>query len=133
MGKLLYECVEIPEADYITYVPLSSQKLIWRGYNQAQVIAETLASHISLPVYPLLVKVIDTQSQASMKNKKNRKNNTVSVYTVNYQYEKLLKDKRILIIDDVCTTGSTLNECAKALKAAQATTVTGLVVSHKTA
>lgn len=132
LGKMLYYCACIPQVDYITAVPMHPWKYNQRGYNQAELIAKELAQHSNIEYLGCLEKKYYTQSQASIQDKTSRKLKAANMYRVLPQYNKIIANKKILIIDDVYTTGSTLNACARALKMAKAKEIYGLVIAHKT-
>lgn len=107
--------------DIITCVPSKKDSLVKRGYNQAALIAEAFASKAKLPVYcDLLVAVGEPLDQIGL-NYEQRKENIKDCFAVTEP--KLCSGKRVLIIDDVITTGSTLSECAKTLIEAKALSV----------
>lgn len=135
----------------ITFVPLHWQRLAQRGYNQSEILARGVGKKLGLPVLSLLKKVKKTKRQAELSGSK-RRQNLEGVFEVNLKCHSgkegllvrnlkdsclrrndkidILKGKTIVLIDDVCTTGSTLNECARVLRAAGAKEVWGLVVSR---
>ena len=108
------------EYDVVTFVPMSKQSLRKRGYNQAQWLARYFCNLMDEDdlLIEALVKTKETASQESL-GRTERKTNLTNAYTINAD----VKGKRVLIIDDVKTTGSTLNECAKVLKKHGATAV----------
>ena len=114
--------------DIVTFAPMSRKSLRKRRYNQAEQIARHYC-HI-LNQHKLLVKAIvkvkETQPQEQLA-KNDRKTNLVGSYKINAN----VKGKRVLVIDDVKTTGATLNECAKVLKRAGATAVYGITVAAR--
>lgn len=111
--------------DVVTYVPISAERMKERGFNQSYPLADAVARNLHLPLSPLLHRTIDTDKQ-SHKNRYQRLHSISSMYQlaphagVYIQNIKKLKELqqplRILLIDDVYTTGSTLNACALALK-----------------
>lgn len=101
--------------DFITFVPLRKFHERIRGFNQAQLLADLISEHISVPAVPLLSKIRYTGVQHH-KNRQERAADVFGSYDVIDEYKYKLDDKTILLIDDVKTTGSTLNECAKMLK-----------------
>lgn len=101
--------------DIITFVPLRELHQMRRGFNQSELLADIISENISVPVEPLLEKVRYTGVQHH-KNMQRRKADVFGAYDVADEYKSDLYDKIILLIDDVKTTGSTLNECAKMLK-----------------
>jgi ComF family protein len=114
--------------DGITSIPLHHHKERRRGFNQSHLIAKELARHFQVPYEKnLLERRINTKAQASLR-KKERLRNMRAVFKVNPVFE--IKNLRILIIDDVATTLSTLNEAAKALKRKRVKRVWGLTVAR---
>lgn len=98
--------------DSIVPVPLHKKKLYHRGFNQSKVFGDGLAVELQLPVEELLEKKLDISSQTA-KTRLDRWINSRSAYTLNPASE--IKGKRILLIDDILTTGSTLEACARVL------------------
>ncbi|MFR5876558.1 MAG: ComF family protein [Eubacterium sp.] len=101
------------EFDYITYVPLTKKRMRKRGYNQSQLLADFIAKNINVPCSELLLKVRETSSQRESTAVQRRQNLRNAFKIVD---NADIKGKTILLIDDVKTTGSTLNECTKILK-----------------
>jgi competence protein ComFC len=110
--------------DCITYIPLSSERLAERGFNQAEQLSLGIGEAYNIPVFPLLKRVLHTGKQ-SYKTRGQRLNDLHNVFTfAEVEIESsnsILKSKgseplHILIIDDVYTTGSTLNECASIIR-----------------
>jgi len=102
--------------DIISWVPLSKKGLRKRGYDQAELIAKELAKIKGLPCERLLVKIKDTPRQSSIKGRQARADNVSGAYRC-ASAEELL-GKRVLLIDDIVTTGATLRECASILRGA---------------
>jgi ComF family protein len=110
-------------------VPLHPKRLRQRGYNQASLLAEELSKIIGLPVEEdALLRVQDVAPQARTKSAAERHQNVRTAFACN----KDIANKQILLIDDVCTTGATLDACAVALKNAGATSVWGLTIARET-
>lgn len=101
--------------DFITYVPFRRWHRIKRGFNQAQLLAEELSKKMNVPCVCLLKKVRYTGVQHK-KTQAQRKADIFGAFDVCDKYKNQLNDKTILLVDDVKTTGATLNECAKMLK-----------------
>jgi len=130
MAELLEEfltSVPLP-CDIITPVPSHPDRVRSRGYNQAALLAYELGHRCSLPVFDKgLVRVKNTSSQVSL-GLTDRWSNVEGAFRCR---DHVFEDRSVLLIDDVCTTGATLNSCAKALKAAGAATVCGLTLSRE--
>ena len=111
----------------IVPVPLAPKRLRQRGFNQSLVLARYISKSLKLPVdYLSLIRTKDTLPQ-SLLSPKERKKNVKDAFQVKGDN---LKGKRIILIDDVATTGNTLNECAKVLKKAGAIEVRCLVFAR---
>lgn len=100
--------------DYVTFVPMTKRKLRKRGYNQAELLASATAKIINADCLQLLDKIRETESQRS-NSAKARKTNLYGAFDLHEGAD--VKGKTILLVDDVKTTGSTLNECSEVLKA----------------
>lgn len=107
-------------------VPLHRSRQRWRGFNQANILAQNLAQYFDLSVNSdSLLRIKKTKSQAKL-DASGRHENVKGSFS--WKANNLL-GQNIIIIDDVATTNSTLNECARVLKAAGAGQVWGLVVA----
>ncbi len=114
------------QIDLITAVPLNEKRHKERGYNQAEVLARPLARKMGIPYSLHLIKRIkQTKSQVGL-SLLDRQNNVADAFLT---VSTLVVSKNILIIDDVATTGSTLDACAKALKDAGAKNVFALTLA----
>jgi ComF family protein len=128
VGRAAAELVE--EADAIAPVPLHALRLLKRRYNQAAEIARPLARRADRAYLPdALVRVRRTDSQGS-KSGSGRRRNVQGAFVVPEARRKAVKGRRVLLIDDVFTTGATLDACAKALLAAGARAVDAAVVAR---
>ncbi|MBE6783424.1 MAG: ComF family protein [Ruminococcaceae bacterium] len=104
--------------DYLICVPMTKQRKRKRGYNQCEILIRKIAKAFNMKATPeLLTKIKNTPPQVGL-NYQQRKTNLSGAFAVNKKFD--VKDKTILICDDVFTTGSTLGECAKVLKKAGA-------------
>jgi len=122
----------------IVPIPLHERRLKERDFNQAELLAKEMAEHYSLPLETdaLKRKRIVTP-QAQIKDHETRKTNIKGIFEIDPKFTKkcldkkqnLLKDKTIILVDDVITTGATLSEAAKVLKCAGAKEIWGLVVA----
>lgn len=101
-------------------IPLHPAKLRDRGYNQTQYIAEAIATKFPIPVVPdLLKRVKNTKTQTQL-NIQERKENMKDAFIVNPKYSNLIQNKRIMLVDDIVTSGATANEATRVLRAAGA-------------
>ncbi len=101
------------EFDAIVPVPLHKNDLSARGFNQSELLARALASSVRLPVQPVLIKRYATKPQKTL-TMRQRCGNLLGAFDVIEGAD--VKDAVLLLVDDVVTTGSTLDECAKMLK-----------------
>ena len=110
-------------------VPLHRKRLRERGYNQSGLLAKELGKLISLPVVDnCLIRHRQAPPQAKTSTVAERRSNVANAFTCR---DHRLRDKQILLIDDVATSGATLDACAAALKSAGAATVWGLVLARE--
>ena len=117
-GEIMAEEIKsnpkLNDVDTLCFVPSSKQKIRKRGYNQAEELANSIARHIDKPSSNVLIKLKNTASQTS-KNVHDRHCNLENSFTVNNKKTLPNNTKHLLLIDDVITTGATLNACAKVL------------------
>ena len=110
-------------------VPLHPRRLRERGHNQSQRLAEELSNLTNLAVTgDCLIRKHHTPPQARTATVEERRSNVTNAFTCVHDR---LQDKQVLLIDDVSTSGATLDACAKALKTAGATSVWGLVLARE--
>lgn len=108
-------------------VPLHSRRQKERGYNQAALLAENLARALGLDYRPILKKIRPTKSQTDL-SRVARMENVRDSFAASPLPS--LGERKILLIDDVATTGATLNECARELKKQSPAEIWGLVVAR---
>ncbi len=113
-------------SDYLTYIPMTEKAIKRRGYNQSKILAEKLSLLINVPVLDCIKKVKETERQATLGRAERLKNLDDAFRVFD---KKSVKDKSILIIDDVSTTGATAQAIAKRLKNAGAKIVNLLTVA----
>lgn len=114
--------------DLLVPVPLHTKRLRERGYNQAELLALEVSHRIRMPLcLDAIGRVRMTEMQFGLSGEE-RAENVKGCFTVRSDVD--LKGKRILLIDDVCTTGATLKESALALRLAGAVRISALVVAH---
>lgn len=120
--------VQMP-GDVIVPVPLHRKRLRERGYNQSALIARAFGTMANLPVEEKgLERILLTPPQARTTNLVERKNNLQGAFACP---DGFWQDKRVLLVDDVATSGATLDACADALKEAGATSVWGLTLARE--
>ena len=107
--------------DLITWVPLSAKRLRGRGYDQAMLLAMAAALRLDDAPVELLRKHTDVPAQSGVGSPEKRRANISGVYAVTDP--ELVRGRRILLIDDIITTGATLAECARTLREAGAADV----------
>jgi len=116
-------------ADWILPMPLSPQRLKQRGYNQAWELARRLIPDRQRTSPDLLLRVLDTPSQASLAREE-RLHNLRGAMVVDPLRASLLQGKRVMLVDDVMTSGASLQACANVLRLAGAVQVTALVFAR---
>ena len=110
-------------------VPLHREWLRERGYNQSSLLAQELGKLTGLPVVDeCLVRQKQAPPQARTANVSERQSNVVGAFACG---DGRLRDKQVLLVDDVATSGATLNACAGALKSTGAASVWGLVMAEE--
>lgn len=115
-------------ADLIIPVPISKKRYYERGYNQSELIVKYLSRLIKLEYRnDILIKVKNNNRQSELSENK-RKDNVKDTYSI--KNAEMIKGKKIILIDDIYTTGSTVNECSKILKKVGASQVVVLVVMY---
>ena len=107
-------CAQIKKYDIIIPIPISKKRLNLRGYNQSALIARNLAKVLNIEYKEnVLVKIIDNKPQSEL-GQHERSTNVKGVYKI--KAPRNIYQKKILLVDDIFTTGSTANECARVLK-----------------
>lgn len=121
----------LDETDVILPVPLHVSRLWTRRYNQSAELARALArlSGISLDV-SALVRARPTPSQGAMRSAKARRRNMLGAFRVSPRHKSAIAGRNVLLIDDVLTTGATVDACARALKRAGAAKVFVLALAR---
>ena len=119
-GRLLAMRIsrDLPTADVITWVPVSRKRRRARGYDQVELLAKAVGPELGIPAEPLLNKFRDNQANSCLKTPEERRANVLGVYKV-IEPERL-HGKRVLLLDDIVTTGATASECARVLLTAGA-------------
>ncbi len=128
-APIMCRCADDNElyADVVTWVPLSARRLRGRGYDQARLLAEPLAEFMETECVPLLVKHRHNPPQSGAGDEHMRQRNVRGVYRLASGVS--VEGRRVLLVDDIVTTGSTLEECAKTLKRAGAEKIFALTLA----
>ena len=114
------------EIEFFVPVPLHWARRLVRGYNQSLVLAKKL-KHPTAKINTDLVRIRYTKSQPTMASAAARARNVAGAFAVRYRHN--LAGRNICLVDDIKTTGATLNECAKTLTKAGASKVFALVLA----
>lgn len=101
--------------DVITFVPINKKRRRERGFNQSEEIAKHLSKIFNIPLVEVLKKEKDGKHQASL-NQKDRLKNLRNTFKIIPEKASEVRNKRVLIVDDVFTTGATLSECARVIR-----------------
>lgn len=115
-GRLLADCIRANlrgQYDLISWVPLSRERLRERGYDQAMLLAQAAALELQDVAVSTLDKVRNAEKQSGVGSAEKRRANISGAYRV--ADAELIQGRRILLIDDIVTTGATLSECARTL------------------
>lgn len=102
----------------LTFVPLTNKKKKKRGFNQSEEVAKQIALITKKEVFQLIIKIKENQSQTDL-NKEERKENVKDVFCYNENIDKngeKIEIKKVVLVDDVWTSGATMRECCKVLK-----------------
>jgi len=137
--KAISSCLAELLADYlqsnplrgeaIVPVPLHPRRLRERGYNQSSLLARKLGKLTNLPVVEnCLIRIKEAQPQVKAHNIEERRENVIDAFMC---HNEKISGKQIILIDDVCTSGATLESCASALKSKGAITVLGLTLARE--
>lgn len=141
LGRILKKSIlssSLPLPDIIIPIPLHPRRLRWRGFNQSLIMAKYLGENLTpgfiIPVSDkLLLRSRYTQPQMEIKNRHQRRANVSNAFIIDKEslIKFPLKNKVVLLVDDVATTGSTLIECAKVLKKSGAKKVHAVVLARQ--
>ena len=127
LGTLMEQCLRdrwSDPVDVIVWVPLSKQHRKKRGYDQAELLARRVGELAEIPVLDALEKVRNTETQSRLEKPSERRANVLGAYRVKAGVE--LSGRRVVLVDDVVTSGATLAECASCLRMAGAESVVAL-------
>lgn len=131
MGELMTQCLQdrwTEPVDMILWVPLSKKHRRKRGYDQAELLARRVGELTGIPVVDGLEKIRNTGTQSRIGKDSARRANVLGAYRVKDGVE--LAGKRVVLVDDVVTSGATLSECASCLRMAGAESVAALTFAR---
>ena len=131
LGALIAQCAAEQfsgEFDTVTWVPVSRQRLRQRGFDQSYLLARAACRLWDAKPQRLLVKTVDNPCQSGISGDTARRANVLGVYAI--PRGAAVEGKRILLIDDVCTSGATLRECVRVLREAGAADVVCAALAH---
>ncbi len=112
-------------ADIIVFVPMTAKEEKKRGFNQSELLAYEVGKRLNIPVLPALIKIKDTSAQKELRGK-DRATNLEGAFACAFEQ---VKNRSILLVDDIFTTGATANECANTLLKAKAREVSVLTAA----
>ena len=129
-GRLIAEELlrrEKTDFDILSWVPLSPKRERRRGYDQARILAESAGERLGLPAERVLKKVRHAPPQSHLRTKEARRANISGCYAVTDPHR--VAGKRVLLMDDIVTTGATVSECARMLMLSGAKSVSAAAVA----
>ncbi|EOC99398.1 ComF family protein [Caldisalinibacter kiritimatiensis] len=131
LGHLMVQALQnedIEDIDLIVPVPLHRSKLVNRGFNQAELLGKYISNYFNIPMDSKnLIRARKTKIQNKLSKKERRKNIKGAFKT---KRSKVFEEKKILLIDDIYTTGATVDECSKVLLHAGAEEIVVLVLAR---
>jgi len=112
-------------------VPLHKKRLRWRGFNQAELLAVEIGKQLNIPVVnDLLIRTKYAAPQVKIKTPSERQQNIKHAFALSSNQRPQFTNKTLILIDDICTTGATLKECAKILKTLKPKEIWGLIIAR---
>jgi len=128
LGELMVRALPLDlQVDMIVPVPLHWRRRLWRGYNQCELLARPLESRLRVPLVRAIRKTRHTETQASSTPAERRSNLTGAFVLAGQQ---IVEGKRVLLVDDVLTTGATVMMCSALLRRGGAKSVTVLTLAR---
>ncbi len=131
LGGLMAECLAErwhEPVDLVTWAPLSARRRRERGYDQAELLARRVGELTGIPALPALEKTRQTETQSRIEDEAERRANVAGAYRALPDAD--VRGKRIVLVDDIVTSGATLAECAACLRAAGAGSVAALTLAR---
>ena len=124
LGREMAALLSSDSFDALVPVPLYPKRLMERGFNQAELLAQAVGEQKNIPVLPALERLRETGQQAKLEKERRIKNMEDAFQTC-----KKVRGMRLLVVDDVCTTGATARACIRALSGAGAKSVSLLTAA----
>ena len=118
MAETVTNVTALKTVDMLVPVPLHRARMRERGYNQSLLLAQVVSENTGIPLINALERIKNNRPQVSIEDKKEKERNVMGVFAV--KERKDIHKRRILLVDDLFTTGATSNECSKVLKQAGA-------------
>lgn len=115
---------------FLVPIPLNKWRQRWRGFNQAELLCQTIGQILNFPIIKALTRVRATKTQKDIAKREQRIKNISNAFALDMNVKTDIQNKNILLVDDVTTTGATLLEAAKVLKRSGAAKVTCLAVAR---
>ncbi|MBI5215880.1 MAG: ComF family protein [Ignavibacteriae bacterium] len=116
IGKVIRSNEKFCRSDFLIPIPLHQLKRRERGYNQSEYICKGISTVTNIPVASSLLKRVRyTQSQTKL-NQQERSENVTGAFRLASKWKTILKGKKVILVDDVVTTGATMRSCASELK-----------------
>lgn len=131
-GKWMADCLtgqEQTKFDFVTFAPLSRLRRWRRGYDQAELLANEIAAQLNLPLLPTLTKAYRRPLSRLEGERSIRSARIMGAYSLRKGAD--VREKRILLVDDITTSGATLSECAQVLKCAGVSEITCVTLAQK--
>jgi len=119
---------ELRSADALIPVPLHRARLRERGYNQSELLAECISGHTGIPVVIALDRIKNNRPQSTIDNRQEKIKNVRGIFTLHPGVS--VAGERLILVDDIFTTGATVNECSKILSKARAKEIMILVACY---
>lgn len=131
LGQLAwdYSVVRYARYDYIVPIPLHWSRYAWRGYNQADMMAQVIAERSGKPMVHLLKRQRATKYQSLFRGSQ-RIANVADIFQLQITNPEQYRDRHILLVDDVMTSGATIKEAAKLLYTLKPASISALVIAR---
>lgn len=120
---------DLPQNSILVPIPLSKKRKNWRGFNQAEILTKTLSRKFIHPFKDIFLRVIETKTQVGL-TREERRRNIMGAFALNKKVgKKQIAGRNFILVDDVYTSGATMQEAAKILKKTGAKSVWAMAVA----